>query len=114
MFDVTTESTVCFFASALAHRRTGAFAERIESLERDLRTPAYATGEKLDLRGLRAYRLTGTLAMLIGVLLMVLSFFGGAVLNLSAGLLAVALGAGVIVATRRYERRMAQERETST
>jgi len=88
------------------HRRAGAFAERIESLERDLRTPAYATGEKLDLRGLRAYRLVGGLSVLIGVLLMGLSFFGGAVLNLSAGLLATALGAGVIVGVRRYERRM--------
>ena len=44
--------------------------------------------------------------MLIGVLLMGLSFFGGAVLNLSAGLLATALGAGVIVGVRRYERRV--------
>ena len=99
-------SSLCFFGSALAHRRAGAFAERIESLERDLRTPAFATGEKLDLRGLRAYRLAGGLSVLIGVLLMGLSFFGGAVLNLSAGLLATALGAGVIMGTRRYERRM--------
>ena len=103
----TTASTVCFFASALAHRRAGAFAERIESLERDLRTPAYATGDKLDLRGLRAYRLAGGLAVLIGVLLMILPLFGsgGALMNIPAGLLAVALGAGVIVWAQRYERR---------
>ena len=113
MFVGTGASTVCFFASALAHRRAGAFAERIESLERDLRTPAYATGEKLDLRGLRAYRLVGGLSVLIGVLLMGLSLFGGAVLNLSAGLLATTLGAGVVVGVRRYERRMGAVREKS-
>ena len=107
MFAGTGASTVCFFASALAHRRAGTFAERIESLERDLRTPAYATGAKLDLRGLRAYRLAGSLAVLIGVLLMMLPIFGsgGALMNIPAGLLAVALGAGVVVWTRRYEGR---------
>ena len=104
MFVGTGASTACFFASALAHRRAGAFAERIESLERDLRTPAYATGVKLDLRGLRAYRLAGSLAVLIGVLLMILPVFGsgGAPMNIPAGVLAVALGAGVVVWTRRY------------
>ncbi len=101
----TTASAACFFTSALAHRRAGAFAKRIENLERDLRTPAYATSAKLDLRGLRAYRLAGLLATLIGVLLMILPVFGsgGALMNVPAGILAVALGAGVVVWTRRYE-----------
>ena len=102
-------SSLCFFGSALARGRAGTFAERIERLEHDLRTPAYATGDKLDLRGLRAYRLAGALSVLIGALLMILSLFGDTVLNLTAGLLATALGAGVIVTARRYERRMAAE-----
>lgn len=101
-------STGCFFASALVHRRSGAFADRIERLERDLRTPAYADGATLNLKGLYAYRLAGGLALLIGVLLMGLALFGngGTLLNLSAGLLAIACGAGVIGWSRRAERRM--------
>ena len=108
MFVGTFASTACFFASALANRRTGAFTDRIESLERDLRTPAYATGARLDLRGLRAYRLASGLAIFIGLLLIVLPLFGsgGALMNIPAGLLAILLGGGVIVWTRRYERQV--------
>ncbi len=103
-------STGVFFASTLAHRRRGAFAQRIESLERDLRTPAIAAGEKLDLRGLYAYRLAGWLSVGLGGLLLTLALpgfeSGGPALNVAAGLLALALGLGVVGWTRRFRRRM--------
>jgi Na+/proline symporter len=102
-------STAAFFGSALFNRREGAFKDRIEHLEHDLRTPAYAPpGTKLDLRGFRAYNLAGRIAMGIGGLLLVVAIptFGeGGVLNLIAGVLALGLGWLIVVATRRYERR---------
>jgi len=106
----------CFFASALVHRRAGAFAERIERLEHDLRTPAYATDDTVDLLGLRAYRLAGGLSVLIGLLLCLLPLAGsgGAGLNLAAGLLAMLLGAGVIGWTRRYAQRAASHTDADT
>jgi hypothetical protein len=102
-------STVAFFASALFNRREGAFKERIEHLEHDLRTPAYAPpGTKLDLRGFRAYNLAGRIAMGIGGFLLLVAiptFDEGGELNLIAGVLALALGWLIVVTTRRYERR---------
>jgi solute:Na+ symporter, SSS family len=108
-------STACFFGSAVFSGRTGAFADRISHLERDLRTPAHATHGKLDLRGLQAYRLAGILAVVIGVLLVVMVVptmtTGGYRLNLLAGTLAMLLGFAVIVGVRRYSRRVAEESE---
>ena len=105
-------STVAFFASALFAKREGAFKAQIERFEHDLRTPAYAApGTKLDLRGLRAYRLAGRLALGIGgflVLFALLTLGEGAGLNLIAALLALGIGAAIIVLTRRYERRQAE------
>ncbi|HMB93973.1 MAG TPA: hypothetical protein VKP65_24195, partial [Rhodothermales bacterium] len=101
-------STLCFFGSALFNKRSGAFAERITSLEHDLHTPAFAQGVKLDLRGLQSYRLAGRLSVLIGgmLLLMAIPTFGeGGGLNLIAGLLAIGLGAAVVVWAGRYEKR---------
>jgi SSS family transporter len=106
-------STVVFLLSSLVDERKGAFRERIEALELDLKTPALAApGTKLDLRGLRAYRLAGRLAVVIGAVLLVLSvptFGEGGLLNVVAGLMAVALGVLVVAATRRYERRHTKE-----
>lgn len=102
-------STVAFFGSALFNKREGAYRDRIEAFEHDLRTPAYAApGTKLDLRGLRAYRLAGRLGMGVGVLLIVFTAFtiqDRGILNLIAGVLALALGVFIEFATRQYERR---------
>ena len=102
-------STVAFFGSALFNKREGAYRTRIEAFEHDLRTPAYAApGTKLDLRGLRAYRLAGRLGMGVGVLLILfttLTIGERGILNLIAGVLALALGVLIEVVTRRYERR---------
>jgi SSS family transporter len=109
----TIASTACFFGSALVHRREGAFAVRIELLERDLRTPAYAGDESLDLRALQAYRLAGWLAIAIGGGLWLFAAGGygeeGALLNLLGGTLALGLGIVVIVGERAYRRRVAAE-----
>ena len=110
-----TVSTAAFFASALFTKREGAFKARIERFEHDLRTPAYAApGTKLDLRGLRAYRLAGWLAVGIGVFLIgfaLLTLGEGAGLNAVAALLALGVGAAIIVLTRRYEQRQAANPE---
>jgi hypothetical protein len=104
-------STACFFGSALVNRREGAFALRIVALERDLRTPAYAAAERYDLRSLQAYRLSGWLAVGIGLVLWLFAAGGfgerGALLNLLAGALALALGLAVVVGERAYRRRLA-------
>ena len=101
-------STACFFGAALWNRRSGAFAERIESLEADLRTPAHADGADLDLRGALAYRLAGRLCLLIGGLLLLMALpvltDEGAALNLVGGALAVLLGLGLVGWTRRVLR----------
>jgi solute:Na+ symporter, SSS family len=106
-------STACFFGSAVFSRREGAFKQRIESLEHDLRTPATAEGEKLDLRGIYAYRLAGILAIVIGTMLIAMVVptwtTGGAPLNFIAGVLAMVLGILVVVGATRYERRVARE-----
>jgi Na+/proline symporter len=104
-------ATVFFFGSALFNKRSGAFKERIESLEHDLQTPAHAEGDHVDLRGLRSYRLAGRLSFGIGVVLILLSFptpwFEGAALNAVAGALAMAISIVVEVWSRRFERRHA-------
>ena len=105
----TVVSTVAFFATALVTRREGAFRARIEAFEHDLATPAFAApGVRLDLRGLQAYRLAARLGMGAGVLLLVfavVTFGQRGVINLYAGLLALALGIAIEFGTRRYERR---------
>lgn len=104
-------STVVFLGSALFNRREGAFKTRIEALEHDLRTPAYAApGARLDLRGLQAYRLAARLSVVIGGILLILAvptFEADGLLNAVAGLLAVALGLGVEFGIRRYTARHA-------
>jgi len=101
-------ATLVFFGSAAFHKREGEFKKRIESLEHDLATPAYADGAHVDLRGLQSYRLAGRLSIVIGIVLLPLAFetpwFEGSLLNGAAALLAFAIGGGVEWATRRFER----------
>ena len=88
-------STLVFFTSALFNRRTGAFQARITALEEDLNTPALPAETRPDLRGLRAYTLAGRLSLVIGLLLILLTFFTwdrNGWLNAVAGLLALGLG----------------------
>ena len=105
-------ATVVFFGSALVHKREGSFKERIESLEHDLSTPAYAEGAHVDLRGLQSYRLAGRLSILIGAVLLLLAFptpwFEGAALNGVAAFLAFGIGGATEWATRRFEKLQSQ------
>ncbi|MGB2959950.1 MAG: hypothetical protein WBG01_04835 [Bacteroidota bacterium] len=102
-------SGIVFVLSALFNKRKGAFAERITSLERDLRTPAHATTDAIDLRGVRAYTFAGRLAVIIGAVLVFLGLFAGSGagigLNVAIGLLAVLMGSLVVYGTRRYQRK---------
>jgi SSS family solute:Na+ symporter len=98
-------SALVFFISAFFNRREGAFAERIESLEHDLATPAYAVPGDVDLRGFRAYYFAGRLAVVVGGLLVLLAIPADAgALNAVAGLISIALGVLVVWLTRRAAR----------
>lgn len=103
-------STVVFFASAAFARRTGAFKERIEAFERDLRTPAYAEpGAALDLRGLDAFQLAGRITFGIGLGLLGLglaTLSDGGAITVAAALLALLIGVGIVLGVQRYERRL--------
>jgi Na+/proline symporter len=104
-------SMACFFGSALVHRRSNAFADRIARLEHDLGTPAYARAATLDLRALRAYQLAGRLSVGIGVMLCIMALpvwtTGDMSLNVVAGTLAIVLGTLALCGLRRYQRRLA-------
>ena len=93
----TGASMACFFASMLLNRRQGAYKSRIEHLETDLNTPAWAEAHvKTDQRGLKAYRLTARLALIIGgmLLLAVIPTFNDPSwpINAIAGILALTIG----------------------
>lgn len=99
-------STLCFLASMSLDRRTGAYAERIEALERDLATPAHADPDApIDLRGLTAYRLTARLTLIIGgmLILMVIPTLSDPnwILNAIGGLLAILAGGGILWGVRQ-------------
>ncbi len=94
--------------SAFWNKRSGAFKERIESLEKDLRTPAYSNADdKIRPEGLQAYRLTAILTLGLGAFQLVLSvptWHDGGWLNLLTGLLAVVIGLAILASVRRYHR----------
>ncbi len=100
-------SGIVFIASAFFNKRKGSFEKRIEALELDLQTPAYADkGTKVGPEGLKAYRLMGQLAMVLGAFLIILTIFTldrGGWLNAVAGLLSLGIGTAVIKAVRAYE-----------
>jgi SSS family solute:Na+ symporter len=103
-------SAMTFFISSFFNERKGLFAERITSLERDLRTPAHDTTALLDLRGARAYLFAGRLAVVIGGLLIILAIptaGEGGILNIITGILSIGLGILVVALTRRMQRRYA-------
>jgi Na+/proline symporter len=98
-----------FVVSAFFDRRAGAFRQRIESFEKDLRTPAYAdVDDRIGPEGLKAYRLMGFLAVGLGLFLLVLFFptIGeNGWLNALAGLIAIGIGSFIIRAVNRYIRK---------
>ncbi len=102
-------SGIVFVLSSFFNKRQGSFAGRITSLEHDLRTPAHATTDAIDLRGVRAYTFAGRLSVMIGAVLVFLGFFTGSDdgmgLNIAIGLLAVLMGSLVVYGTRRYQRK---------
>lgn len=99
-------STACFFVSMLMNRRHGDYKHRIESLEQDLHTPAFATSDvTLDERGLNAYRLTARLAIIIGsmLLLAVIPTINAPSWHLNAigGAIALSIGIGILSMTKK-------------
>jgi hypothetical protein len=103
-------SAITFFISSFFKERKGLFAERIASLERDLRTPAHDTTALMDIRGARAYLFAGRLAVVIGGLLILLAIptaGEGGILNVVTGVLSIGLGILVVSLTRRMQRRYA-------
>ena len=98
-----------FLGSAFFNKREGAFKESIESFEIDLKTPAYSDPDtKIGDEGLKAYRLMGWLAVLIGAILIPMTFFSldrSGWLNAVAGVLSIAIGIAVLKAVSRYEQK---------
>jgi solute:Na+ symporter, SSS family len=97
-----------FTLTAFFNRREGAFRERIESLETDLATPAYAdVDDRVRPEGLKAYNLMGLLAVGLGAFLIILFFFtieGNGWLNAFTGLVAISVGVLILTTVRRYAR----------
>ncbi|NND71978.1 MAG: hypothetical protein HKN43_10400 [Rhodothermales bacterium] len=101
-------SSIIFFGSMWFTRRDGKYKERVESLEKDLQTPAYAdVGVPLDLRGVRAYLLVGRLSIVIGGMLFIAAIptMGDRAwtLNIVGGLIATAIGIATIITARRLK-----------
>ena len=93
-------STLCFLGSMAFNRRTSPYRDRIESLERDLASPAHKEANgPLDLNGVRAYRITARLTLVIGgmLLLMVLPTSGEEGWQMNAIAAILAIGAGILI-----------------
>ena len=100
----TGASTACFFASMLLNRREGAYKARIESLESDLQTPAWASADlRIDQRGLTAYRLTARLSIIIGGMLLLITIPTLSTpswhLNTIGGTIAILIGLAILLTT---------------
>ncbi len=100
-------TTGVFIASTFFNRREGAFKNRIQSLEKDLKTPAFSEqNTALAPEGLKAYRMMGWLAIGLGgglVLLTIPTATENGLLNGLAGLLAIAIGVLILKAVTRYQ-----------
>ena len=100
-------SGVVFFGTAFFNKREGSFKKRIESFEKDLKTPAYADSDaRITNDGLNAYLLMGRMALAIGgvlILLTIFTFQDGGYLNAIAGALALITGSLIIRAIRKYQ-----------
>ncbi len=98
-----------FYVTSFFNKREGAFRERIESFEKDMKTPAHSHPDtKIGPEGLQSYRFMGRLAVGMGVLLILLTFptfSEGGILNTVAGLIALGVGILVIQAVNRYQER---------
>lgn len=98
-----------FLATAFLNKREGAFKERIESFETDLKTPAHAQlNAKIGPEGLIAYKLLGYLSLLIGTVLLIVTLptlDRSGWLNAIAGLISATIGITIIKAVNAYETR---------
>ncbi|MFL3656574.1 MAG: sodium:solute symporter family protein [Opitutales bacterium] len=98
-----------FLGSAFFNKREGAFKDSIESFETDLKTPAFSDPDsKIGTEGLKAYRLMGWLAILIGAIVIPITFFSldrSGWLNAIAGTLSIAIGIAVLKAVSRYKQK---------
>jgi hypothetical protein len=106
-----------FTLTAFFNRREGTFKERIESLETDLATPAHAdVDDRVRPEGLKAYKLMGILAVILGAFLIILFFFTigeNGWLNGFTGLIAIGIGVLILTTVRRYARTHCPEFFTS-
>ena len=101
----TGASTTCFFMSMLIQRREGGYKDRIEALEKDLNTPAWANSTApINQQGLKAYRLTARLSLIMGgmLLLAVLPTLNepSGHLNAIGGAIAILIGFAITKITR--------------
>jgi len=97
-------SAVFFLSRFFANRRVED-RQRLQRLEQDLKTPAYADAARVEGGPFSAYGLVGKLAMVLGGVLWVVSALpwsrSGRFVNWGAGLFLMALGAALVYTTRR-------------
>ncbi len=98
-------ASVAFFGSAAFFKRSRKYRETLAAFDVDLRTPAHDDGGPLDLRGFRAYRIAGVLAIALGSALLIIAFPAaageGTHLNIIAGTLGIVIGFALIRLTRK-------------
>ncbi len=73
-FGVAVSLSVLLLSAKWPNRRQPDI-DRLTAFDKNLRTPAYDDGAELDVKSIRAYNIVALLSAVIGVLLIVLSFF---------------------------------------
>lgn len=96
IFVGTVVSLIVLLLSGFWTNRRARDRNRLQAFINDLQTPAYADPDAYDVAAIRSYRIVGLLGMLIGMLLVVLSFIsrsqGGFSINMITGTGAVLFG----------------------
>src|SRR5690606_5438647 len=99
-------SGLVFFVSSLWYERSTRHRPALLALVRDLATPAYASEEvEIDVRGFRAYRIAGLLAIALALMLAVMALPAiggdGAAVNLVGAVLSAGVGTLLVVMSNR-------------
>lgn len=106
-FGVAVSGAVFFLSSKWPNKKQSD-RSRLMAFDKDLRTPAYDDGAPTDPRSIQSYKIVALLSGLVGALLIVLSFFSGAIgnvmINLFTGFGALLFSLFFWMLARRYEK----------
>ena len=103
---VTVTAAVFFLSSKLPNKNEKDIS-RLAALDRDLRTPAYSKEEPTDKKSIQSYKIVALLSGVVGLLLILLSFFSGSstdiLINFLTGTGALLFAALFWYLAKRYE-----------